>query len=173
MISPSPDHPLVSHLERFRGLIQPGIVGNFTHCELTEIFANVEGVSGPQNVFVLAVMEERDIAELPRLLNPQRLSLQGLKGWSFGVCRTVMTVPDFERGLASFDSTGTWSPAGSVLTTGALGQAEFAICTARLGRFNTFEQGVEEQFLEWIAYIGMGQFQRRASSSPFSPRQLF
>src|ERR1039458_6788411 len=62
MISPCLDRPLVSHLERFRGLIQPGIVGNFTHCEFTEILANVEGVSGPQNVFTLAVLEERDIA---------------------------------------------------------------------------------------------------------------
>jgi hypothetical protein len=124
MISPCLDPPLVSHLERFRGLIQPGIVGNFTHCELTEIFANVEGVSGPQNVFTLAVLEERGIAAPSRFLNPNRLSLQGLKGWSFGIRRTLMTLPVFEHGLAQFDATGIWSPAGSVLTTGALRQTD-------------------------------------------------
>jgi hypothetical protein len=124
MISPRPDHPPVSHVERLHRLIQPGIVGNFTHCELTEIFANVEGVSGPQNVFSIAVMEERDVAASPRLMNPKRLLLQGLRGWSFGLCRTVITVPEFERSLASFDATGAWSPAGSVLTTGALCQAD-------------------------------------------------
>src|SRR5208337_2800902 len=59
-----------------------------------------------------------------RLLNPKRLSLRGLKGWSFGICRTLMTLPKFEHGLAHFDATGIWSPAGSVLTTGALRQTD-------------------------------------------------
>jgi hypothetical protein len=124
MLSPSPDPPLVSHLERFRGLIRPGIVGNFTHCELIEIFANIEGVSEPQNVFTLAVVEERGIAAPSTLLNPKRLSLQGLRGWSFGICRTSMTLPEFELVLAHFDATGVWSPAGSVLTTGVLHQID-------------------------------------------------
>ncbi len=122
VIIPNPDQSLASHLERFRALIRPDIIGNFTYCELTGIFANVEGVSGPQNVFTIAVLEERGIAAPSRLLNPKRLSLQGLKGWSFGIYRTLMTLPDFEHLLAHFDATGIWSPAGSELATGALRQ---------------------------------------------------
>lgn len=124
MISPHPDHASVPHLERFRELVRPGIVGNFTHCELTEIFVNVEGTSAPQNVFTLAVMEERDAAAPPRLLNPKRLSLSGLKGWSFGICQTVIAVSDFDQSLATFHTTGTWSPRGAVLTTGGLRQTD-------------------------------------------------
>jgi hypothetical protein len=124
MISPNPDHALISHLDRFRRLIRPEVVGNFTHCELTEIFAYIEGAPEPQNVFTLAVMEERGTAVPPRLLNPKRLSLRNLKGWTFGICRTLMTVPDFEQGLTSFDATGIWSPVGEVLTTGGLRQVD-------------------------------------------------
>ncbi len=110
----------MSHLKRLQELVQPGIVGDFTHCELTEIFANVEGASGPQNVFTACSFEERDIAAPSRLLNPKRLSLHGLNGWSFGICRTLMTLSQFEEVLTHFDETGIWSPAGSVLTTGVL-----------------------------------------------------
>ena len=131
MISPCLDTPLASHLQRFRGLIQPGIVGNFTHCELTEIFANVEGVSGPQNVFTLAVLEERGIAAPSRFLNPNRLSLQGLKGWSFGICRTLMNLPEFKHGLAQFDATGIWST-GVWFCSGDTHQARLPACS----RFN-------------------------------------
>ena len=114
----------MSHLEQFRRLIQPGIVGNFTNCEVTEIFANIEGFSGAQNVFTLAVLDEQDTPAKSRLLNPECLSLRGLKGWSFGICRTLMTLPTFERSLAHFDATGIWSPSGNVLTTGALRQTD-------------------------------------------------
>lgn len=113
----------MSHLERFRGLVQLGIVGNFTHCEITEVFATVEGRSGPQNVFTLAVMQEKDISAPSGLLNPKRLSLPGLTGWSFGISRTVMTVSDFEASLTAFDATGNWCPSGKTLQTGALRQA--------------------------------------------------
>jgi hypothetical protein len=124
MISPGLDRPSVSNLERFRKMIQPGVIGNFTHCEITEIFANVEGASGPQNVFTLAVLEERDISAPSRLLNPKRLSLQSLRGWSFGICRTFMNLSEFEHSLTQFDTTGIWSPSGNVLTTGALRQTD-------------------------------------------------
>lgn len=123
MTSPRLDRPLVSHLEQFRKLVQLGILGDFTHCEITEIFANIEGVSGPQNVFTLAVLEDRDNPAPSRLLNPKRLSLQGLRGWSFGICRTLITLPEFEHSLAHFDATGVWSPSGNALTTGVLRQS--------------------------------------------------
>jgi len=124
MTSPHPDNPSGSHLARFRVLTQPGVVGNFTHCELTEVFANIEGVCGPQNVFTLAVMEERDTAAKSGLLNPKRLSLPGLNGWTFGICRTAITLQKFDHGLAHFDATGIWSPTGKVLAAGARHQAD-------------------------------------------------
>jgi hypothetical protein len=113
----------LSHLERFRALIQPGIIGHYTHCELTEIFVSVER-SAPQNVFTLAVLEQRDGAVPNRRLNKKWLTVAGLKGYSFGICRTVMPVTDFEYGLAAFDATKTWAPWGTALITGALREAD-------------------------------------------------
>jgi hypothetical protein len=122
MIFSCSNETLFSNFERFQRLTRQGIVGNFTHCELTEIFANIEGVIGPQNVFTLIVTEEQDVVAQSQLLNPKRLSVPGLKGWSFGICRTLMTLPEFEHRLAHFHATGIGSPVGSPLATGALRQ---------------------------------------------------
>jgi len=120
MISPGSDRPLESNLVRYRGLIQPSIIGRFTHCELTEIFATIEGISEPQNVFTIAVLEERGIAARSQFLNRKRLSVRGLKGWSFGICRRLMTLSEFEHVLEKFDASGVWSHTEGVLGTSEL-----------------------------------------------------
>lgn len=124
MMTPNQNPPLASHLERFRMLVRPGTVGNFCYCELIEIFASVDGISGPQNLFTIAVLEEQGAAESSHILNPKRLFLRGLKGWSFGICRSVMTLPDFEQVLVHFAATGIWSPTGSIVRTGTLHQID-------------------------------------------------
>ena len=112
----------MSHLERYRGLIRAGILGNYTHCELTEIFVKVDG-SIPKNIYTLAVLEERD-ASVPSLYLCPRLKVSGLKGWSLGIERTVLPLDEFEHGLAAFDATKSWAITGEPTETGTIREAD-------------------------------------------------
>jgi hypothetical protein len=111
------------HLDRFRALTEPGIVGVFTGCEITEIFANVPGMNSPQNVYTIAVLEEDDAAAPPALVNPTRLTVPGLRDWSFGICRYRLNLANFENGLSAFDATGVWALSGNPLGSPLLRQA--------------------------------------------------
>jgi hypothetical protein len=113
----------LAHLDRFRTLIQPGIIGNYTHSELTEIFVSIDRAP-PQNVYTLAVLEERDASAPSRMLNPKHLTVPRLKGWSFGIERTVLPVADFENALAAFAATKLWAPTKDPTGTGALQEAD-------------------------------------------------
>lgn len=110
----------MSHIERFRVLTEPGLIGDFTHCELTEIFASVEGIVGPQNIFTIAVVEVRDKVQAPIYLNPERLVLKSLKGWTFGIRRSVLKLADFDHTLEELDANGTWTSWGEKLGTAPL-----------------------------------------------------
>jgi hypothetical protein len=114
----------VLHLERFRALTRPGFIGNYTHCELTEIIALAPGTKSPQNIFSLGVVEERQDAQKPTRLTKTLLQVPGLKDWKFGIYRTVMPLEAFERALQALEQGDPWAPAGEPLGIGALRQAE-------------------------------------------------
>ncbi|MBX3488721.1 VPA1262 family N-terminal domain-containing protein [Parvibaculum sp.] len=110
----------MANLDRLRVLIEPDIVGIFTHCEITEIFATIDGLSGPQNVLILAVLEQRDAIAKPAYLNPKRLNLENLAGWNFGIRRSVVALADFLRMVETLEAAGTWVSSGDRLSTATL-----------------------------------------------------
>jgi hypothetical protein len=104
-----------ARLEMVR-LIAPGVLGFYTHLEVTEIFAVPAGQTEPINVFSILVAEERPSGEIetPHLLNPDRIRPKSLRDWIFGVKRYVRPIseliPAFDdrrlNRLASLTSSG-------------------------------------------------------------------
>jgi len=114
---------LVPHLDRFHALTEPGVVGTFAGCEVTEIFAIIPGQEGPQNVFTIAVLDDSDHAMAPKIINPERLKVPGLEDWVFGIGQYRLNLANFENGLSAFDATDVWALSGKALGTPALQQA--------------------------------------------------
>jgi hypothetical protein len=70
-------------------LIAPGVVGFYNQFEATEVFATESERGTPVNVFSILVAEDRldDQPQPARYVNPQRIKLSRLKGWTFGIKR--------------------------------------------------------------------------------------
>ncbi len=65
-------------------LLAPGVIGTYTHFEATEVFAAKDGLKQVFNVFTLLVAENRQGQTLQpkQLLNPDRIKLKSLPGWT-------------------------------------------------------------------------------------------
>ena len=110
-------------------LTAPGILGFATHFEVTEIFACKDKDSGPPlNVLTIMVAEERPPGpnEKPVCLG-QRIRLSSLKGWFFGIQRSLKQLQEIEQTLDHYHATGEWKPSGERLLVGELiaGSAQF------------------------------------------------
>lgn len=90
-------------LQELERLIAPGVLGFYTHVEVTEVFTVPTGHTKPANMFSILVAEERFSAEAeePVILNPNRIRPKSIKDWIFGVKRYVKPiaelVPTFRR----------------------------------------------------------------------------
>lgn len=100
-------------------LTKVGVLGFYTHFEVTEVIAFRESSASPINVFSIIVAEDR--AAPPKRDTEflgSRITLKSMKGWTFGICRYVRTVPEILDALTTFQSTAEWRPSGKMLDVG-------------------------------------------------------
>ncbi|MFH1346269.1 MAG: VPA1262 family N-terminal domain-containing protein [Pseudomonadota bacterium] len=102
-------------------LTKDGVLGFYTHFEVTEVIAFRGRDAPPLNVFSVFVAEDRgDIAATsPEFLGP-RITLKQARGWTFGVCRYLQPVSEILNALAFFQTALEWKPSGKVLNVGPL-----------------------------------------------------
>lgn len=112
----SPDD---AHSELAR-LITPGVLGFYTHYEVTEVFAKQDGSSSVINVFSIAVAEDRGSEALqpPVILNSDRIKLKLMAGWNFGVMRYTRPITELVSSLDVMCDTGKWNQSGKTLHFG-------------------------------------------------------
>lgn len=105
-----------------RAMIAPGLLGFYTHVEVTEIVAFVGRDTPPINVLTLLVAEGRieQPSLTPQFLNASRITLPGLRGWSFGICRYVLPVSDAIAALERLEKQASWEASGSTLASGPM-----------------------------------------------------
>lgn len=121
--SPEPLISFDQFIEKVRFYGQRGLLGFFNFVEATEVFMIVEKQSPPVNVFSLIVFEEHKTPPLGEsiILNaPERMTIPGQKGCSFGICRYFKPVEDFITSLQHFQSEGLWKISGDSLTVGTM-----------------------------------------------------
>lgn len=103
-------------------LLNPGRVGEFDHVELTEVIGTPHK-GATLNVLSVAVLAEGrpdvgDAEEMERLT--KRIRIDGFKGWSFGVVRTLRPVAALDQALATLATTGRWVLSGQPIGIGDL-----------------------------------------------------
>lgn len=98
-------------------LIQPGVVGFYTHVEVTEIFAVPGKGQVPLNVLSILSLEERfsAAAEPPRLLNIDRIRLRQFPEWAFGIQRYTRPLGDLVPALKAYGEGHPWQFSGEEL----------------------------------------------------------
>jgi hypothetical protein len=104
-------------------LLERGVIGTYTHFEVTEIFALRKDHDQPINIFSILVAEDRQGELIPELsyLTPKPFSLKkALSDWKFGIIRYVRPIADLTAVLASMTETGELSASGKVLRVGTL-----------------------------------------------------
>src|SRR5271155_961510 len=102
-------------------LATPGVLGFYTHFEVTEIFAVGDDESRPFNIFSVMVAEEHDgVAEKKPCYLGDRIHLKSLKGWMFGIQRCLRPASEVARAFEHFRQTGEWQPSGKQLRVGPL-----------------------------------------------------
>lgn len=104
-------------------LTQPGLLGFYSHFEVTVVFAFPPGQQEPVNVFSLLVAEERPVSssEEPHYLNSERrIELRSLKGWKFGIQRYVKPIADLVPAFDVLCESNTWCASGRPLQTAEL-----------------------------------------------------
>jgi hypothetical protein len=103
-------------------LLAPGILGFYTHVEITEIFATAAGRDKPVNVFTIFVAEERagDAAAAPVYVTPKPLRVPLLKGWTFGIKRTIRPIGELVPLFDAYCATMEWRPSNENLEIGSL-----------------------------------------------------
>jgi len=101
-------------------LIAPGVLGFYTHFEVTEVFAMQDGLNSVTNVFSIVVAEDRgsEALQVSTIHNNTRIKLKSLKGWSFGVARYTRSIAELVPALDMLSNTGEWQQSGNLLTVG-------------------------------------------------------
>lgn len=98
-----------------------GVLGFYTHFEVTEIFAIPKGEQSPINIFTILVAEDRPTATVsePEYIG-DRISLKSLPDWKFGIKRYLGSIADTVKTFEMFEGNGTWGCSGQSLRTGRL-----------------------------------------------------
>ncbi|WP_369929295.1 VPA1262 family N-terminal domain-containing protein [Xanthomonas sp. NCPPB 2632] len=103
-------------------MVAPGVLGFYTHVEVTEVVAFVARGTPPVNVLTLMVAEAR--VEKPSdevtFLNASPILLRDLRDWQFGICRYVLPIDDAVGKLECLEKEGSWAPSGKPLSLGPL-----------------------------------------------------
>ena len=95
-----------------------GVLGFYTHVEVTEIIAFTGQGHPPINVLTVMVAESRieDPSAEAAFLNPSRIALPGLSNWRFGVCRYTVPINKAIDSLERLEMDGKWTTSGNPLT---------------------------------------------------------
>ncbi|MEH2480202.1 hypothetical protein V1282_003559 [Nitrobacteraceae bacterium AZCC 2146] len=114
-------HGLSRVTEEIVLLTEDGVLGFYTHFEVTEIVAFRGKGAAPRNVFTILVAEDRKqpADSKPDFLMP-RIGLQGARDWKFGVCRYLRPIADVVADLGEYRATRQWKPSGNPLEVGRL-----------------------------------------------------
>ncbi len=103
----------------FIRLTASGVIGFHTHVEAIEVFAIRDGQATPFNVFSIFVAEEH---EDEPVVNSEylgkRIQPKLLKGWTFGIKRTILPVATLIQSFDVLQKTGEWKPSGAELRVG-------------------------------------------------------
>ncbi len=101
-------------------LTAAGVLGFYTHFEVTEVFAYKDR-EPPLNVFSILVAEERLPGSdgTPKLLG-DRIRLKSLNGWAFGIQRSLKPRTEIEQAFDHYHASGEWRPSGLRLLVGEL-----------------------------------------------------
>jgi len=119
--TPNRNDGLDSSKAQIARLTASGVLGFYTHFEITEIFAYQDGDRSPFNVFSILVAEEREpTATREPIYLGGRIKLRSLKDWTFGVQRTVRPIADVKQAVDDYCATGQWRPSGEQLRVGTL-----------------------------------------------------
>lgn len=117
------------------GLVEPGLLGNFTWFEAVEVIAiRAEGTSGePQarNIFSIYVAEPGTAPPHPQQLfvNKKPWRLKGLEGWSFGITKRPVAITELLSCIERYGRDGVWLPPGQkALRVGDLVAAPATFC---------------------------------------------
>ncbi|MBX9823591.1 MAG: hypothetical protein K2Y27_01225 [Xanthobacteraceae bacterium] len=102
-------------------LVTPGMLGFYTHLEITEVFATPRG-GHELNVFTLIVAEERKSVppKQPTYLSPKPIRLKACKGWIFGIERSYRPIADLVPILSTLDGQQGWKVAAEAVQIGHL-----------------------------------------------------
>jgi hypothetical protein len=103
-------------------LTMPDVLGFYTHVEATTVFAFPPGQTVPLNVFSILVAEERhfDVAAEPQYLNRERIHLESLKDWYFGVRRYLIPISELGPVFDRLCDSKEWRLSGEHLQVGDL-----------------------------------------------------
>jgi hypothetical protein len=108
-------------LSELARLIAPGILGFYTHFEVTEVVAFIEGQKKPVNVFTILVAEDRgnETSQPCTFLCP-RIKLKSLKDWTLGIARYTRPIADLSSAFDQLSKNGEWQQSGAPLIFGKL-----------------------------------------------------
>lgn len=97
-------------------LLAPGVLGFFTHFEVTEIFVTVDSQPDAHNVLTLVVAEERDGTqdEAVQYLG-HRIRLKSMPSHAFGIQRYLRPINALIPALDRLNQSEGWTASGQVL----------------------------------------------------------
>jgi hypothetical protein len=126
-------------------LAQPNVLGFYTHYDAIEIFAMRDGEEAAYNVFSILVAEEHIQTKdaKPDYLGG-RIRIRSLKGWFFGIRRSMLTLPALAGALERFDKNAEWCISGDRLNVGTLAPISPQVCCPRLDRECDLERRAQE-----------------------------
>ncbi len=108
-------------LAALRRLTERGTLGFYTRVEATEIIAFPPERQPPVNVLTLLVAEEApDTTDAePPFLNPERITVAGLRNWRFGIRRYVTPIDRIVPLFEQLATSGVWDASGEALCQNA------------------------------------------------------
>jgi hypothetical protein len=111
---------IADQVDELTRLTATGVLGFYTHVEVTEVFGYLKG-QPPVNVFSILVAEERlaEGAESPKCIG-DRIRLKSLKEWTYGIQRSLLPISQLQNVFKRFVDNGEWAPSGDPLQVGKL-----------------------------------------------------
>lgn len=108
-------------LAEFSRLNAPGVLGFFTHYEVTEVFAIRDADKRVHNVFTIAVAVESsgDISREIGYLSNKPISLKSLEDWKFGAQQYIRTATELGAALQTLVN-GEWKLSGNAMRVGSM-----------------------------------------------------
>lgn len=108
-------------IAEFLRLNASGVLGFYTHYEVTEVFAIRDTEKSIHNVFTIAVAVELsgDISQEIEYLSDKPVSLKSLEGWKFGAQRYTRTDTELSSALQALTA-GEWKLSGNAMRVGPM-----------------------------------------------------